>query len=139
MKKTLLLLFFITSISFSAFCQSDYNANQRTTTPDGARYEILQSEITAKDTYKLDRYTGRIWAMYVDRTEKYNFWAELDVNGLPYITNPQTPRFILYSSGITVRYTFLIDSLTGQTWMAYKDSKSGIVFFSKVTEGSIYK
>jgi hypothetical protein len=36
---------------------------------------------------------------------------------LPPIASPSRPRFPLFASGLAARYTFLIDTDTGQTWV----------------------
>jgi hypothetical protein len=40
--------------------QEPSDIHQHTTPPVGARFEVLQSELAAKWTFLLDRYTGRV-------------------------------------------------------------------------------
>ena len=131
--KNLIFSILLVLVSSSAiYSQNDYSAHQQTTTPTDARYEILQSEIAVKVTYRLDRYTGRVWRMFKDDGDGLLYWSELDVQYLPEIEHPTKPRFILFTSGIVVRHTFLMDTETGSTWQAYQDTNDGSYFFDRI-------
>lgn len=91
-------------------------AHQQTTTNAGSRFEILQSPLAAKWTFRLDRFTGRVWQLVVTKNEE-NSWEEMLVNGSPKIQSPTRPRFQLFTSGLAARHTFLLDSDTGKTWV----------------------
>jgi hypothetical protein len=93
------------------------DVHQQTTPPSGARFEILQSELAAKWTFRLDRYTGRV-AQLVRTQEDDNTWEEMRVIGLPTVTSPSRARFQLFASGLAARYMFLIDTDTGKTWLS---------------------
>jgi hypothetical protein len=89
---------------------------QLTSTPPGARYEVVQSTIAVKATFRLDRYTGRVWELV--RTNKdQNTWQQTRVYDLPQMPGANRPRFQLFTSGIAIRHTFLIDADTGKTWV----------------------
>ena len=90
--------------------------HQMTSTPSDARFEIIQSELAAKWTFRLDRYTGSVDQLVRTRSDRYA-WEKMPVTGLPKINNPNKPRFIIFTSGIAVRYTLLMDSKTGKTWV----------------------
>jgi hypothetical protein len=100
-----------------AFAQSDVNnTHQMTAVPSDARFEIIQSQLAAKWTFRLDRYTGNVYQLV--RTQSDGLaWEQMPVQGLPKIGNPTKPRFILFTSGIAARHTFLMDSNTGKTWV----------------------
>jgi hypothetical protein len=103
-------------ISVPLFCQ-DYPppSHQLTSAVAGARFEIIQSPLAAKWTFRLDRYSGRVWQL-VKTTEDDNGWEETFVFGLPKIQSTKHPRFQLFTSGIAARHTFLLDSESGKTW-----------------------
>ncbi len=82
--------------------------------PDG-RYEIVQSSITARDTFLLDRYCGRIW-MIVKNDNQKMLWQEQQVIGRLPCTSSQKPRFQLVLSGIAARFNFLVDATNGTVW-----------------------
>jgi hypothetical protein len=92
------------------------NSHQMTTIPSDGRYEIVQSEIAARWAFRLDRYTGDV-AQLVTTSSDGMAWEQMLVKGFPAIQNPNKPRFIIFTSGIAVRHTFLMDSVTGKTWI----------------------
>jgi hypothetical protein len=89
---------------------------QLTTTATGARFEIVQSTIAARATFRLDRYTGRIWELAKTKDDD-NVWQETRVFDRPLIQAPNRPRFQIFTSGLALRHTFLIDGDTGKTWV----------------------
>jgi hypothetical protein len=95
--------------------QGPSDVHQHTTSPSDARFEILQSQLAAKWTFRLDRFTGRI-AQLVRTIDDDNAWQEMEVEQLPAISTPSRPRFQLFTSGLAARHTFLIDTLSGQSW-----------------------
>lgn len=100
----------------SAQSQINTQPNEQTTTPTNARYEIVQSQLAARWTFRLDRYTGRI-AQLVKTADDSSAWEEMTVYVLPTIASPSKPRFQLFTSGLAVRHTYLIDTDTGKTWI----------------------
>src|SRR3954447_26011721 len=80
---------------------------QITTTPPGARYEVVQSSIAVKATFRLDRFTGRVWELVRTKNDE-NTWQQTRVYDLPAIPGASRPRFQLFTSGIALRHTFLI-------------------------------
>ncbi len=48
------------TLSGNLVAQQTSDIHQQTTTPVGARFEIVQSELAAKWTFRLDRFTGRV-------------------------------------------------------------------------------
>ena len=92
------------------------NVHEKTTAPTNARYEIIQSELAARLTFRLDRFTGRVGQL-VHTKEDNNSWEYTFVRDLPAIIPPYHPRFQIFTSGIAARHTFLIDTDTGKTWI----------------------
>ncbi len=97
----------------TAFAQS--MVHQTTTPPSEARFETVQSPLAARWTFRLDRYTGRIHQLVKTQDDK-PAWELMFAEGLPDISRPNRPRFVVFTSGLTVRHPFLMDSDTGQTW-----------------------
>lgn len=89
---------------------------QVTTASPTARFEIVQSTLTAKATFRLDRYTGRVWELARTKNDESS-WQETVVSERPPIQAPTRPRFQLFTSGLAVRHTFLLDGDTGKTWV----------------------
>lgn len=107
------LLFLFNSRAFA----QDYPApaHQHTSPNPGGRFEIVQSPLAAKWTFRLDRYAGRVWQLVRTKDED-NAWEEMVVFGLAKLQSPSRPRFQIFTSGIAARHTFLLDTDSGRTW-----------------------
>lgn len=125
MKLFAFILYFLL-LADIALAQS--NAHQTTMPPSDARFEIVQSQLAAKWTFRLDRYTGRVYQLVKTRDDG-NVWESMPVEGIADISKSNRPRFVIFTSGLAARHTFLMDSNTGQTWklgtITYPSSDSG--------------
>ncbi len=83
--------------------------------PANARYQIVQSPLTLRDTFRLDRVTGRVHRM-VEREDSGLAWVEMVVLERPNHSASGPPRFTLFLSGISGRSSYLLDTTTGRTW-----------------------
>ena len=63
--------------------------HQSTTPPLDARYEVVQSQLAAKWTFRLDRYKGRISQLVRTQDEELT-WETMVVQGLPHVYSYQT-------------------------------------------------
>lgn len=97
------------------------NVHQSTTTAPDSRYEIVQSQLAARWTFRLDRYNGEVMQLLLNK-EKENVWEKVLVVDLPRVKNPIRPRFQIFTSGLAARHTFLLDTMTGKTWTLIFDS-----------------
>ncbi|HTR78201.1 MAG TPA: hypothetical protein VMH39_08830 [Gemmatimonadaceae bacterium] len=104
----------------------DFHPHESTALPEDARFEIIQSSIAAKLTLRLDRFSGEVDQM-VSRPDSSIGWQ-----AVPREVNPVRDQEIvgranyqIFSSGITIRFTFLINSNTGATWQLYEDPNHG--------------
>ena len=110
------LFLFVLCASASTAFALDAATHQMTTLPSDARYEIVQSPLAAKWTFRLDRYTGQVYQLV--KTEKDDFaWQLMLIEGYYDLPKPNKPRFVIFNSGIAARFTFLMDTDTGQTWV----------------------
>jgi hypothetical protein len=89
---------------------------QVTTPAPGARFEIVQSTLAAKATFRLDRHTGRVWELAKTKDDD-TVWQETRVYDRPQIQASARPRFQVFTSGLALRHTFMIDGDTGKTWL----------------------
>ncbi|MBF0631963.1 MAG: hypothetical protein HQL89_13360 [Magnetococcales bacterium] len=92
------------------------SSHQFTSPPLEARFEILQSQLAARWTFRLDRYSGRIWQLVIT-SDGDSTWEEMPVMGLPKGQATALPHFQIFTSGLAARHTFLIDNDTGKTWV----------------------
>jgi hypothetical protein len=104
------------TLSGNLLAQQTSDIHQQTTAPAGARFEIVQSELAAKWTFRLDRFTGRI-SQLVKAASGGNAWEDMIILGLPSTTGTPHAKFQIFTSGLAARHTFLIDVETGRTWV----------------------
>ena len=110
--KRLAMLVLVLSATISA--QEPADIHQHTTPPTDARFEVIQSELAAKWTFRLDRFTGHIDQL-VKSSDGSSLWEAMLIVGLPPVASTHA-RFQLFTSGLAAKFTFLIDTTTGQTW-----------------------
>ena len=111
-------VFFAFAFSFlasSAAAQST-SVHRSTTQPTEGKFEIVQSPLAAKWTFRLDRHRGNVGQL-VETQDGALTWQEMLVLGLPAISSTGKARFTIFASAIAARFTFLIDSQTGNTWV----------------------
>jgi hypothetical protein len=89
--------------------------HQMTTTPANARFEIVHSPLAAKWTFRLNRYTGHV-SQLVKTVSGGSAWETMTVIDPVKVDGASGPRFILFTSGLAAKFTFLIDSQSGRTW-----------------------
>lgn len=114
MKRVLFLVLWV-ACSVPVIAADIAPSHQQTSPVSGARFEVLQSTLAAKWTFRLDRYAGRVWQI-VRTKDDDNAWEEMPVVDLK-VQAQARPRFQLFTSGLAVRHTFLIDGDTGKTWL----------------------
>ncbi|MDY6903962.1 MAG: hypothetical protein SWH61_04675 [Thermodesulfobacteriota bacterium] len=90
--------------------------HQSTAPPEDARYEIVQSQLAVKWTFKLDRYTGKIYQLAATE-EGLAIWGEMLVWDAPDHKAGKKPRYQIMTSGLTTAHSFLLDTETGKTWL----------------------
>jgi hypothetical protein len=113
------ILLMVAAIAMPASADDDDPPiHERTVAPPNARYEIAQSAVMMRLTFRLDRYTGKIDQL-VKSSDEMLGWEPMLVVGLPEKTGNR-PRFQLFMSGTLARVTLLLDSDTGKTWMLTK-------------------
>lgn len=112
-----LLVLVLFSLASTTYAQSNvFNEHQSTTPPPDARYEIVQSQLAAKWTFRLDRHTGRIHQL-VKTQDSGTAWEAMLVLEMPELPRTDKPRFVIFTSGLAARHTFLMDAETGKTWV----------------------
>lgn len=113
---TLLIALLASAACMAADVDVTVRSSQVTVAPPGARYEIVQSTLAAKATFRLDRYTGRVWELAKTKDDE-TVWQETRVLDRPQIQAPTRPRFQIFTSGLALRHAFMIDGDTGRTWL----------------------
>jgi hypothetical protein len=121
----------------TAAAQGTSASHQRTTPPPEARYEIISSELAAKHTFRLDRFTGQT-AQLVMQDDSTLTW-ELILKQTHPLGDTRTPgraNYQMFSSGLAARYTFLINVNTGSTWQIEDDPAEGLFWAPLYTKTS---
>lgn len=88
-----------------------------TSAPAGAKYEVIQSPLTARWTYLLDRTTGQVWQL--TSNGRSLAWTAMPMQPAP--VRGTRPRFQIFTSGLSAKDTYMLDTDTGFTWVAVKD------------------
>jgi hypothetical protein len=111
--------------------QEPEGIHQHTAPPADARFEIVQSELAAKWTFRLDRFTGhvaKLIAVNPDAKEGETVtpngsvgWEDTPVIGIGLVEKPTRAHFQIFTSGIAAIHTYLIDTDTGKTWVLVSD------------------
>ena len=84
------------------------------------RFQIIQSPLAAKWTFRLDRYCGRIAQLVVDKNDEYH-WEDMPVSPRPSCGKEARSHFQIFSSGLSAKFTFMSDTSTGTTWQLVHD------------------
>jgi hypothetical protein len=83
----------------------------------GGRYEILQSEIKRSNTFKLDKFTGKVY-MFSTTTNDWFTWQEVPKSFASDDTAiPEKINYQLFMGGIAAKDCFLLNINTGVTWI----------------------
>ena len=95
----------------------------------GGRYEIAQSEIKRSNTFKLDKYTGKVYAFVTTKSDWFT-WQEIPKSVVTSdIIISEKINYQLFMGGILAKDCFLLNINTGVTWVLVEDKKSGNLFF----------
>lgn len=116
------------SLAHQGWTQETYR-NQFSIAPDTARYEIVQSELGAKITLKIDKYDGRIYLLV--ESKKKLAWQLMAVDKHPQDKKiPGKVNYQIFTSGLGVKFTFLLNVNTGATWQLSNEPEYNELFWS---------
>lgn len=96
----------------------DYKNNNHnsSTLSASARYEIVQSPLAAKWTFRLDRVCGNI-SQLVSTQKETTAWEPMAIYNMAKCNNDGKIRYQLFTSGLAARHTFLMNTESGKTWL----------------------
>lgn len=137
----IIVVFCFLMVSVGCFAQSE-RQNFVSTSQTGGRFEVIQSPIARRLTFRLDKYTGKVY-QYVLSNDDESIWKIVSNPWLQVLHDKDEKndyvRFQLFMSGIAVADCFLLDMETGITFMLYEDSNSGSLFFRYMKDPDLNK
>jgi hypothetical protein len=129
--KGIFLILVLASLAGHGWTQ-EANSHQYSSAPETSRFQIVQSKHGARLTFNIDKYTGNVFLLV--KGESGVTWQLIDSEEQLYDeTIPNQVNYQLFTSGLGIRYTFLINVNTGITWELVEDKKLD-VFWWKVLE-----
>lgn len=123
MKRLILLTsFFLTQTVWSQ--NKEINIHSSTTLGSQSRYEIVQSTLAARWTFRFDKVCGNIGQLVTSKNDGVT-WQSMLVVGLPKCQSDSKIRYQLFTSGLAARHTFLLNTESGKTWQirTFKDNQ----------------
>ena len=108
-----------------AFAQDATRPSASTTVPSYGRYEIVQSPLVASLTIRLDRFTGSTWQFVTTKNGDFAWQLLPRVGADAQKLIQGRVNYQLFTSGIVVKVTILMNVNTGQSWYIAEDSKKG--------------
>jgi|SRR5271165_6036224 len=113
----LMLPTFAVLSTFSALAQDLPIAPHSSSTISGAnRYEIVQSHLAAKWTFRFDRFCGFV-SQLVKTKSGGMAWEAMPIDKQPTCVMDGKIHYQLFSSSLAVRHTFLMNTDMGTTWV----------------------
>lgn len=98
------------------------------------RYQIVQSTLAARGTYKVDTYEGNVYQLVVDKNnnETWGLLRRLGNSNNDEKVDGQR-NYEIFLSTIAMRFTYLINLNTGATWQLVQDPNTEENFFSSIS------
>lgn len=112
-----------------AAAQEAKPGHQKTSAPADVRFEFLQSEVAAKITLRLDKYSGTVSQMIQSKDGDRYFWQELPrrAHSLDRRVDGRV-NYQLFTSGLAARFTYLMNVNTGATWQLIETQERDLVW-----------
>ena len=98
-----------------------------TQTPADARFELVQSALTARLTLLVDRYSGIAFQLVKSRSDEL-LWQEIPRADTVKLSDEAHVNFQVFTSGLTVGDTFLLNNRTGEIWKLVKNKQNDLVW-----------
>jgi hypothetical protein len=99
-----------------ASAQEDFTPPHTSSTiSDGARFEIVQSQLAAKWTFRLDRMCGLVHQL-VSTKDGGEAWEFMSIEDHPVCKMDGKAHYQLFSSSLAAKFTFLMNTDSGRTW-----------------------
>ena len=132
MKTRIFFILILVSLVHQGWTQETYR-HQFSSVPDSSRYEIVQSELGARFTFRIDKYNGIVKQLV--EGEDGLLWQPMLS---PAFMNPEEEfysdkvNYQIFMSGLGARYTFLLNVNNGKTWQLTEEEDSGTLFWNLI-------
>lgn len=123
MKKIIFFLIGFLIFAVSAIAQNIEYKSQATSLV-GGRYEIIMSDVVLKHSFKVDKFLGQVYLL-VKKEDGGITWEKM-IKDVAF-NNPilsDKINYQLYMSGISIKYTFLINVNSGAVWQLVEDNSN---------------
>ena len=114
-----------------AYAQSNASPSVSSRVSPDSRFEIVQSALVAKQTFKLDKFLGNVYLL-VKTPDGSDVWEPMlkESNPADRSTTGKS-EYQIFTSGIAARFTFLMNVNSGITWQLVS-SKDGTLLWEKM-------
>ena len=103
--------------------------HERTLAPSTARYEFIQSHIAARNSFRVDKYTGKVYQI-VQTKDGDLTWQVIEKLKHPADTAiDKKVNYQMFTSGMAAKLTFLMNVNTGATWQLTQDTETEALFW----------
>jgi len=122
----------LSSPNARAQSESAFPAHDRSSSTEGARYEVVQANYAARFTFLADRFGGSVFLL-VEKADSSGFrWQPIpDPTHQPQEqVNLGRVNYQLFVSGLSARNIFLVNVNDGYTWSLFMDTRGN--YFWKV-------
>jgi hypothetical protein len=104
-----------------------------TQSPPDARYELLQSALVVRITLLVDRYSGDVYASVRSNSDGL-LWERIPrKKAQNEKIDASRVNFQVFTSGLAVKYTYLLNVQTGQSWILV-NNKNGYPVWEPMPE-----
>jgi hypothetical protein len=109
--------------------QVDHPVHVSSVAPAGARFEVVQSAISARGTYRVDKFTGSVDVLAM-RPDSSIVWQPIPrlQHSQEDTRPPGQANYQLFLSGIAMRFSVLVNVNTGATWQLVKAKDDSLLF-----------
>jgi hypothetical protein len=109
--------------------QTEFVQHESTGVPSSSRYEIVQSSLLVRSTFRVDKYLGVVDQLVITKDSALT-WQPMarwqHPNSDP--RHAGQVNYQLFLSGIANRYTFLMNLNNGSTWQLAMTADSDLVW-----------
>ncbi len=115
----------LTFASSPLLAQGENTTSLSSTVPDSARFEVVQSPLLAKLTFRLDRFTGDTWQFVSTKDNSYAWERIKRIHVQNDAKVPGKVNYQIFLSGVRAQITVLMNTTTGASWYIAEDPKEG--------------